>query len=225
MTDEGTTAAEGTAAEKEPTRLEKAKKTYGLVSDILTPTRLLAAAGALIVLIVGLIGGWDKVAAVETELPVATPSVALAAEPFEIAVNGARVADELKPIAFPTDGLRYLFVTADVTLTGDEPVGAGVLGEALAIDAKGVRASEISLGTASIYRLGDGLSQRMLQPGVPVPVVFVWEQHTDEAAPEQLTITIRQHTWAKSTMGDFSYWQQPSAVAELTLPVEAVKPA
>ena len=224
MSEEPRRAAEGNTPEKEPTRLEKAKKAYDVVSDIVTPTRLLVAAAALLVLVVGLVGGWDKVAAVETVVPTATPSVATTATPFEFTVKRARHGMALQPIAYEQEDLRYLFVTADVTLRSDQPVDVGVLADAISIDAKGLDAGFGTVATAAIYRMSDALGQRMLQPNITTPLVFIWRQSLTEPVPTELTVTLKQHVWMKSTLEDYTYWQQPTTVAELTLPVEELEP-
>lgn len=222
MTDEPREAAAGDIPH-EPTRLQRAKKTYDLVSDVLTPTRLLVAAAAVVALIVGLIGGWENVAAVEEQLPEVRPSTATTATPWELTVKSARHGNELTPIAYASDGMRYLFVTAEVTLRSDQPVDAGVLADAVAIDAPGLQPTFGTKVRPSVYRLSDALSQRFFQPNVTVPVVFVWSQDSTDDVPAELTVTLNRHTWKKSTLEDYHYWQEPTAVGTVRLTVAEIE--
>ncbi len=80
------------------TRLKKASKVYGLVSDILTPQRLGLLAAVAVLLGFGWLGGWNEAVAETDDIPVVKAGDAHAAKPFEITVKKAFHADKLSPI-------------------------------------------------------------------------------------------------------------------------------
>lgn len=221
MADEPTVdGAADAAPEEELTRLEKAKSVYDLVSDIFTPSRLLLALGGLVVLIVGFVGGWDKVAAVEEAVPTAAPTATATATPFNVTMLLAKHGAELPPIVYPRDGVRYIFLLADVTNMSNQPVGVEVLADAVSIDAKKLETNGAGdVRRPLIYRINDTQSARSLQPGVSTPVALIWAQSAAEPPPETLTVSLNSHTWKKSALEDFDYWQSPTPVVEITMPI------
>ena len=58
------------APDPEPTRLQRAKKAYGVVGDILTPGRIALLVAALVLLVTGLVGGWEAATATDDDTPV-----------------------------------------------------------------------------------------------------------------------------------------------------------
>lgn len=218
-------AVDGAAApagqqEKEPTRLERAQAKYELVSDVLTPSRILVLVGLIAVLIVGLVGGWDSVAEVDEALPTATPSAVTNAAPFELTVKRARHGLELPPVALARDGQRYLFVTVDVTNTADQPVPASVLADAVTIDAEGLPMAGEEPLAPTVFRVNDGLPAKALQPGVATPTVLVWAQDAAAALPDEVAITLHSHTWRASAATGGEGWMDTTALAALTVPLE-----
>ena len=215
---EAAAAADPSApAEKEPTRFQKAQKTYSLVSDIFTPTRLLLLLGVIAVAVVGMIGGWDRVAAVEEALPSATPSAVATATPFELTVGHIRYGTELKPIAPAREGVRYLFLVADIVNTSDHPLQTRQISRAVSIDAEG-----LSVAPPMVYRTGDALMATWLQPDVPTQVVYLWEQDAATPLPETVDVTILSQTWRASALSGALEWMDPTAVAEMTLPLSPI---
>ena len=96
-----------------------------------------------------------------------------------------------------------------------------MLSKAVTIDAKGLDldANDVPVGPL-VYRLGDAQSARSLQPDVLTPVTLVWSQDATAPVPTEVTVTLNAHTWQRSALEDFEYWQSPTPVVELTLPVE-----
>ncbi len=205
------------------TRLKKASKVYGLVSDILTPQRLGLLAAVAVLLGFGWLGGWNEAVAETDDIPVVKAGDAHAAKPFEITVKKAFHADKLSPILPAIDGRRYLLVTADVVNTSDRPMLAGTLTSDLTLDATGLTTLEFRDGPVSakpqVYRINDTLGARAFSPGVTVPVVLVWQQDTTATIPGQVTVTVPAHTWRASSMDGAQDWRDPEPAFRVTLDV------
>lgn len=211
------------AAPEQPSFLKRGMKVYGVVSDILTPTRLALLLGAVLIAVVSFFGGWDAATATADDVALAVSDEPINAEPFELTLQKAFVFTELEP-AFPAvEGVRYVAVTLDARNTSDLTVAAGVLARALKIDAAGLAShdfeGEALINDPSVVRLEDSLSARSLQPDLPVQVVLVWQQSSAEAAPSELKVAISKHTWRKSTLDDGKGWFDPAHVATVKLPV------
>ena len=122
-----------------PTRFERARTVYELVSDVVTPQRIGLVLAALVLLVAGIAGGFDAVSAADDDTPTAAVGEVVDAAPFEITIKRARYGTELKPIAYRQDGRRHLFVTLDVRSKDRLPVPAGILLNAVRIDARNSR--------------------------------------------------------------------------------------
>lgn len=216
--------------DRPPTRLERWKGRYDLVSDIFTPQRLGLALAVVLVAVVGAVGGPGLVEAVEAEVPVVEPGTKVAAAPFEVTIRKARHGAELKPVAYRADGVRYLFVVADVTVTGREPVDAEAVRAALTLDAERLRAipSRREPGVTrreppQAHRTSDSLRAATLQPGIDYELVFTWQQDATVPVPAQVTATVHGHTWRESMLDGSHGWRDPAAVALVTVPVEPLR--
>ncbi len=198
------------------------RKRYALVSDILTPQRI----GLLLLLVVllgtGLLGGWqDALTGDADDLPAVEPSASATAAPFTWVVKKAFSGDELKPAAYPRDGVRYLFVTVDATNTSDLPTFASLLTGAAHVEVPGIATQ----ARPTVVRVLDGQAARAFSPDVAVPVVLVWEQDAAQPAPERVTVTVDGHTFRRSTMDASTEWRDPVPAFTVTLPVEEVPAA
>lgn len=211
------------APEEEQTPLQKAAETYDLVSDIVTPQRIMLLLAALVLLVVGIFGGWQAVEDAEENLPATERSQVIEADPFEIAVNRVRWAPSLDPIAPKRDGKRHLFVVMDVTNTWDRPLPAATLTDAVRLEADGLTEAYGKVEVAS-YRLGDGLQSGHLQPNLTTPTVLVYSQDASLPLPEELTIVVRKHTKRPNSMTQSIGWYDAKELTEVTVPVEEVKP-
>ena len=201
-------------------RFARARKAYGLVSDIVTPQRIGLFLAAVVLLVAGIAGGFDAVTAADERLPTATVGAAVAATPFEITVKRARHGTELRPIAYKAEGRRYVFLTVDVRATDTKPVPAGYLSYAVEIDVPGLSTTGSTVTPPTVYRVGDGLSARSLQPGLTVPVVLTWQADASQPLPDTVTVTLHKQTWRASTLDGVEQWLDPTASHTLTLPLE-----
>ena len=169
---------------------------------------------------VGIVGGWDRVAASDDALPVATPSATMAVAPFDAVLRRVRVGDELPPVARPQEGVRYLFVSLDLTNTSPRPATGDVLADLVTIDAPGLRQLAGITVSPMVYRLGDAQQARALQPGVATPVVLIWEQDASQPVPETVTVTVHSHTWRPSAATGQEQWLDQTPVAEAVMKVD-----
>lgn len=207
-------------ATRPPTRLQRAKKAYGVVGDILTPGRIMVLLTAIALAITGLVGGWDAAIATESDVPIIEAGEATAVAPFEITVKGMRHTDELPGVLYASDEYRYLVLVADVTNTSSAPVDYGKLARAATIDAEGLPST--SSGSAlhpDIYRINDSLTARTFQPGVVTPSVLVWQQAKAEPVPDEVDVTLHGFIWRYSIVEESENWFDEAPVATLTLPV------
>lgn len=203
-------------------RMETWRKRYALVSDIFTPQRVGLGLLALVLLVAGLLGGWDAAVDADEDQVIRTePSVAAKAAPFELVVKKAFQGDELKPVASATEGVRYVMVTVDVTNTSDAPVFAATLVNDLVLNVEGLRPDV----RPRVLRLLDGQGARAFSPDVAVPAVIVWEQDSAHPAPTELTLTVPGRTFRQSVMDSSWDWRDPAPAVRVTLPVGPVPEA
>ena len=211
--------ADHTPQRAAPKRLESWRKRYGLVSDILTPQRIGLVLLVAVLLVAGLLGGWqDALTGDEETLPTSTPSATATAAPFTLVVKKAFSGDELKPAAYPSEGVRYLFVTVDVTNASDAPTFSSILSQAATVDVPGVAEGV----DPRVVRVLDGQGARSFSPDVVVPVVLIWEQDAAQPAPTSVTLTMSRHTFRVGTMDSSKEWRDPEPAWTVTLPVEEV---
>lgn len=206
-----------------PTKLDLAKKGYSVVSDIFTPQRLAVGGAAGVMAVAGALGGFEAVSTATDELPVVEVAEVATAAPFEITVNGVRYGETLGTVAPEKDGVRYLFVVADVTNTAERPVYSGTtLNSQVRIDADGLLPNPASLNkdNPASYRTLDQLGLAWLQPGVTVPTVFIFEQDAAEPLPEEVTVTLSSSTWRASLMDGSFDWRDAAPAVEIVAPVK-----
>lgn len=207
-----------------PSLRQRIQKIYGMVSDILSPARLLVLVGVVVLVPLSLLGGFGAMA--EEDLPAVEPNVAVELAPFSLTVTAARYGDELAPVAYPDDGVQYLFLALEVTNTTDDPVPAGILANALSVDVVGRLTSNGAItAVPTIYRTEDSLPAGVFSPGVLVPTVAIWRIDAAVDLPEELTVTLNTQTWRTSTLDGSWGWRDPHAAVRMTLPLQRLKDA
>lgn len=212
-------------------RLASAKKAWDFLSDIAEPRTIALVAAAIILGLVGLIGGWQEIEATEDTVPAAAAGQTIHAAPFDIAVLRANYGSQLKKIAYPESGIRYLFVVVRARLVDSknpvaEPVNqfdVFVLSYAFtAVDPDST--VEVQPGVTiskspSVYRLVDGEYGGTMQPGLDQELVLVFPQRATEPAPKRLAVTVREQTYRRSTLTSEWGWADPVAKAEVVVPI------
>jgi hypothetical protein len=152
------------------------------------PLRWLGGGIAAIVLLVsGAFGGFDKVTPAKQELPSFTVDQAFEAGGWRITVHTVRALDELKPINHQEEtGWRWIIVVATVELTD---LGKSTLFYNKALQIHGIEgvpaqfADHVALTT-------DAKENTSLQPGVPTRLGYFWEQRTTAPIPPQVQVGI-----------------------------------
>lgn len=206
------------APDPEPTRLQRAKKAYGVVGDILTPGRIALLVAALVLLVTGLVGGWEAATATDDDTPVVTAGKPQDVTPFEITVQRLRHGDELPGVAPLSETHRYLFLVLDVTNTTDAPVDFTKLARAITIDADGLLTTPDGIvHRPQVYRGNDGLLARTYPPGVVTPTVLVWSQDRDVPPPDEVGLTLNAFIWRYSAVEERESWFDEEPTATMTL--------
>lgn len=207
-----------------PTRLQRARKAYSVVGDILTPTRILLFVTALALVIAGSVGGWERVVAVEEDTPSIAVGEPASAAPFEFTVHRLRVGDELSSIATVSETHHYLFLLLDVTNTTDEVVSLDLLHRAVELEFEGWPASSGRAGPRPTnYRGLDAFNTTHFQPGVLTPTVLVWQLDRSAPVPGQVTVNLNAFTWRYSIVEESDGWFDPAAAFTLSLPAEPLE--
>lgn len=219
-------AEEARRAAPEPTRFERARKAYGVVGDVLTPGRIALLLAALVLLVTGLVGGWEAATATDDDTPVVEAGEPLDVAPFEIAVQRMRHGDELPGVVPLSETHRYLFLVVDVTNTSDAPVDFTILARALTLDVEGLEATaEGFVHRPRIHRGNDGLASRSYSPGVATPTVLIWKQDRAVAPPDEATLTVHAFTWRYSVVEESDGWFDEEPAARVTLDVKGLTDA
>lgn len=212
---------QGPDEEQKPSALKRAQKTYGLVSDIITPQRIGLFLAFALLAGIGLFGGWDAAVTEVDTVPRGEPSVAAAAAPFEVTLRRVRYGNSLDPVFRARDGVRYWFVSMDVVNTSDLPVERSILTDDVTVDIPGLAASAPGRRPESrTVRLNDSLDQRTFQPDVLTPIALVWEQDAAAEIPAEVTVTLATHTWRASSMDGGLDWRDPEPGLIVTMPAD-----
>lgn len=216
--------------EATPTRLQRWKGRYALVSDILTPKRLGLLIVVLLLAAVGLVGGWDRVTAETDRTPVVAAGAKVSAKPFEVEILRVRQGAAVDGLVQKADGVRFVYVIARVKVTGSKAVPYNTLIELLSVDVPGLATRPTKFDERGftekppkVARVSDTLVPSNLQPGMTYDLAFAWEQDAAVAAPTTTTVTISGHTWRASTLDGSWGWRDPAPVARLTTDVLPVK--
>lgn len=203
---------------------------WSTLQDVLSPTFIAVTIGLVVLVVVGLFGGWERAAAGrDTSLPTSTPDTPVQVDPFQITPLTARWATSLEPIAYAEPGKRYIMATFKVTNTSDLPVDIPLFKEAVTIDVEGLDAVVTPEGSIvrpyGVFRIDDGLPQTALQPGLEQKLVVIWRQDESAPLPKEMTVTLASHTYRVSMLGTGKSWLDATPAVEIALPVEEVKPS
>lgn len=191
---------------------------------MLSPTRLLVLLGVVLIVPLGLIGGFDAVAS--SELPTAEPDTVIHVEPFDVTLTAARYGEELVPAVYADEGITYLFVAVVVTNTTALPVSSTILAEGFALTAGDLELIPWT-GTRNprVYRTEDALSAKVYSPDVEVPSVVVWRVDSSVTLPDQVTVTLNTHVWRESSLDGSPGWRDPTPSVTVDLDLKPLKDA
>lgn len=181
-----------------------------------------ACALAVAVSVVGLLGGFDRVA---NDLPVVAVDQPNRGQPWNVTVDGAALAADLEPAVLQEEGY-WLAVIAEVEITADE--SRGDVDEVLcARDVEGLArepaessACPDAVPADDIRLVRDGSAADTLHPGLPERVAFLWELTGDTPPPAGVQVEIVGKTYKESSLTGRMEWLDVAPRAQLTVPVD-----
>lgn len=209
-------------------QLDRAK-VAGAFKDLLTPANIFLLALVVILLLTGLLGGWNNLSESKRVLPVAETGKDIEVNPFRIQVRKAMWFTNFPQMFALRPGQRGLVVTMDVTNISDSYISVHKLEEALRLEGlqlvDHIRQQPVASEKAVPYavRGSDGFPEQTLQPGLPVRLGLVWVQDIKTPAPRELDMALYKQTYRQSSLdGSMDYFdRQP--VYKLTMPLTELK--
>lgn len=223
----------GTDTVAEPSPLvQQVKRTWKFgqfLSDVLTPTNIIFGVIALVLLLVGALGGWGHVREADRELTAVAPGEQTSlATPWRITITRSWRTDELDGLLTKKKGTRYLIVVGRVANEHNEPVPGVLLRKAMQIDVPGCRTDGLPLGQDACHPhqllRDDTLSMADLQPGMELPFFAVFEQDSASPAPNQISVQLSSQTWRASSLDGGMDWRDLTPVATVTVPTKEYRP-
>lgn len=183
----------------------------------------------LVIVGIGLLGGWDTVPGSRTRARTIQPGETVAARPFRITPVEARwTTDPGFPYLTP-EGSRLILAVLEVEVVNDFPVPSYTLASNLGCDAPGipVLGSDPASGRQQIFgfqRVIDHHTPKMLSPGLPQRIAFLWQQPLTHPLPAEISVTLPSFTWRRHSGGLGHDWFDPTPVARVTLPLSELEP-
>ncbi|WP_121254326.1 hypothetical protein [Nocardioides ferulae] len=181
----------------------------------------MASSGLLLIVlfgISGLLGGWSQ--ATPDGIREVAAGETVEADPFRIRLDEARVERRFGD-SRAEKGTAFLVLAGRLELTGDEPVGVGAMGDLWSVELPGAR--DVYGGDASkvpppFLVAGDGSTLVGMGPGLEYDVQLV---HVLDLAdlPSELTVTIHEHGWRRSSLDRAWGWHDPVPAARVRLDV------
>ncbi len=210
-------------------RARRGWKVVKMFEEVASPITLIVLVAGLLLALVGLLGGWQRVRAAETTVATATAGEAIMAGPFTITIADAWFADPTPD--FMAADTRAVLVRGTVTNTSDAPVAPLTLSDLVRIELPGCVRNGADADPASCPYMGiertwdlktmPGLGTvGMLQPDVPTAFVMTFTQKPTAAKPTELRMSVRTATWRASSLDGQMMWLDPEPVKELTLPLQ-----
>jgi hypothetical protein len=161
----------------------------------------------------GLFGGWKAVpAAPENQYAVGVP---IDGGPWRVEVIEAKVAGDLPPLRRQDEKNRWVYVTANVTVTAHESI---------TLTKQILRLSGVEgLLAEEPYDMAldrDKRVVRRLHPTMTEKVIFFWEQDGDAPLPTSVTVLVQARTYRPDSLSGESQWMNDGEVSgRVTLPV------
>lgn len=210
--------------ESRPSRLVTA---WTVLKDVLDPTTLVVLVTALVLLLVGLFGGWrSATAAASTEVRTVRAGQTVQAGPWRIAARKAHALPSLGTLVPARPGQRLIALSMTVTNTSKLPVHAALLKQTLTptlkdqLDWSG-KVSKVP--RVDVYRAVDDTAAATIGPSMPATYVIVWFQSTSQPAPSTLEVDVTGWTYRRSSLDGSRQWLDPTVTAHLSVPVEEAR--
>lgn len=198
-----------------------------IYGDLLGPANLWLFGIAALLGLIGLLGGWDKVAAKETTLPTLTADKEFQAEPFKLEFKKAFWYEQIQGLPPVSTGNRALMVTLDATNTSPRPVLVEDVKRAFRLTTGGLvmnfQPAPPERAAPDVYRGSDLLRLRTLPPGLKTRLALVWEQDSKQPTPQELTVVVIKQTYRKSFSDGSMRYFDPTESATVNLPLTEFK--
>lgn len=223
--------------EKGPEPLERLRKGWKYLSmfgEVASPKNLVVFLVALVLVAIGLVGGWGRVEAVKAEIPLVEVKKPVEAAPFTITLLDAWVTQKPPKSVYATgQSVRLIMVRGTLTNTANIPVDPGSeLGQTVQARLPGCQyfgKAKPEEGCLSVgqYRTHDFTREDAvstmgaIQPGVPMGFVMVFAQSLTVPAPTALDLTVSSLTYRNSNLEDTKFWADQTPVGRIELPVRA----
>lgn len=195
-----------------------------LFKDLTKPRYLLLLAGILTLGLVGLTGGWSSIETGQVSIHTAEPGSAVSVKPFVITVKRAFWTEgSIHDLVVAETGFRSLLVVVEVTNTTSDALSIETLQNAFRINAEGLtqfgRATPAEKADPTLMRSSDFNGATWTQPDLPTGLVLIWQQSTSAKVPDQIVLTLREHTWRVSPLAGGMDWYDPTDLATVTVPI------
>ncbi len=210
---DATAAADGGA----PPSLVSRLSSLGSATDRI-PTRWFAGIGTVAFLIAtAAFGGFADVP------PVPTTTIEIGeahtSDQLTLEVQSIVVLDDIPELYLTVPpGERVVAVLAHATNEWNEPLSGTSVHDVLRLDVEGISDERPMV----IARVDDAIPNPRLQPGLRVPLAFVWTVPSALlSAGDDVTVEVFDQTLRTGTaVIDGQYWSDPTLAAVLTAPVE-----
>lgn len=190
-----------------------------IFGELFTQANIILFGTAVLLGLIGLFGGWDRVGAKTTNLPVMKPQQEFTAEPFKLAFQKAYWYTSVNGLPANSPGQRALMVTVDMTNTSSRPVVLEDVQRVFRTDLPGL----VTAGRGEVpqlFRASDLLNLRTLQPGLKTRVALIWAQHETAPPPTELGVTTFKQSYRRSSLDGSMRYFDATETAKVTLPVE-----
>lgn len=192
---------------------------------LLSPISLCLLVCVLSLGIIGVFGGWERVAEGRSNIVTLRPGETVTAHPFMFTPIAAYWTTNTKSPYFTPENTRLLVTVMEMEVVERFPVSPAILSDDLTCDAPGIRKSgsnpELARQrTNSMFRTIDTYSPGFLPPGLKQQITLTWAQDLSAPIPDTLTLTIPSYTWREHSGGLGRDWFDPTPTARVTLPLE-----
>lgn len=202
------------------------RKGLAAFKDLADQNNLLLLGSVVVLGLIGLFGGWNRVAEKKTVLQSAAAKQEFTASPLKLEfLRGFWFKDkpELMPLQPLSANERGLLVTVDVTNTSPRPVSMVEVQAAFRTTAAGLtelaKAIPAAEARPTLLRTSDLRPVRSLQPGLKTRVALIWIQGAAQPVPPNLKVVVYRQTYRKSALdGSMGYFDR-TAAAQVDLPL------
>lgn len=175
--------------------------------------RLSMGAGAVVLAISGVFGGW----APTPPPPPASIDAPIDGGRWQVTVSGARLVGELKPMSLSKKENYWLVVIATVEIKAEKTVR--YLGSIVHLPDDDDEDGETE-SPAGVVLMRDGRKINQLNPGMPEKVAIFFEQPAGRPAPTEITAIIRAYEYRENTLtGGIEWMPNDEGETEVLIPV------